>query len=126
MAAKKKTRKRRKLSAAHLKALQAGLKRWKRGAGKSKRARPAKRKASKRKVRVTVAVSNPPKRRRHSSRGSATKTWWMFDTGNGCYVGSGSHAQAKARAQQFANRTGQQGHLVGPFHSREQAKAACG
>lgn len=119
MAAPKK-RKKRKLSAAHLKALQAGLARWKRGAGKktSRKHRPAKRTARRRRTTVTVTVRNPPKR--------PANRWWMFDTGKGCYVGAGTHDQAKKRAQAFANRTGTAGHLIGPFATRDAAKTACG
>ena len=119
MAAKKKRKTKRKLSAAHLKALQAGLKRYKRGlATKAKKPRTArKRKAvRKRKTRVVVTVSNPTQwwRLKYRLRGRAL-----------CAIGKGSHESARRRAQAFAEREGVRIQLCGPYPNRNAAVAAC-
>jgi hypothetical protein len=122
MAAKKK----RKISAAHLRALQAGRKRYLAGKGKAKRARKVRtprvarkrktHKARKRSTRVTVTVRNPTQ-------------WWKFSYRRGgrsyCAIGQGSRDAARARAQAFADKTGSRGNFCGPYSSRSAAVAAC-
>jgi hypothetical protein len=124
MAAKKKRKTKRKLSAAHLKALQAGLKRYKRAKAakatskrpKAKRAAPKRRTVRKRKTRVVVTVSNPTQwwRLKYRLRGRAL-----------CAIGKGSHESARKRAQAFADREGVKIQLCGPYPNREAAVAAC-
>lgn len=109
-------RKKRKITKAHLRALQAGRKRYQREqkqAKNPKRKRTAKRTAKKSK-------SNPI--RKHPRK----QGWWLFRSRNGdCRLGYGTHAAALRQGQRISDRTQQELDMTGPFKTRQDASRLC-
>lgn len=111
MAAKK-----RKLSKAHLAALQKGLAKWKRKTGK----------ANPRRKRAAAPIRKRRNVTKRRAKRHVTKGWWLMRSANGqCRIGFGTHAEAKAKAQAISDRTHMPLDMVGPFATRDRAKSAC-
>jgi hypothetical protein len=117
-------RKKRKITKAHLRALQAGRKKYQK-ALKAKSNPIRRRKTAKRKVSTIVRKI---KRRVARSRPNPSR-WWRLRYKRGhktyCAIGKGSHDSARKRAQAFADREGVKVSLCGPYPDKATARAAC-
>jgi hypothetical protein len=125
----------RKITKAHMRALQAGRKRYQK-AQKAK-TNPKKRRAAKRSNGLFTKPPRiwhktvKPKRRRNTPGGSSLlhrtgRAWWIFDKGNQhCQYGEGSKADALKKAKQLANKIGRPVGVWGPYESHGDAYDGC-
>jgi hypothetical protein len=131
-------RKKRKITAAHLRALQAGRKRYQ----KEQRAKNPKRKRKAGKARNPKWKINAPRatrglglpknwvakvRPKHRNPPDSERVaWWVFDKGNQhCQYGQGRPEDALKKAKRIANRIGRKVSVWGPYESRMAAYDAC-
>lgn len=126
----------RKITKAHLRALQAGRKRYQKEQKAAKN--PKKRKAAKRSNGLFTKPPRmwhktvKPKRRRNSLTSQAAslskegRAWWIFDKGGQhCQYGQGSKAEALRKGKQIANKIGKPVGVWGPYPSYAHAYDGC-
>lgn len=146
-------KRKRKLSAAHLAALRAGLARYRKRKASGNKTTTRRRKARKRPVTRTTTTTtttvrnpwkkhrspyggtppvyeravHPRKRRRRLNPPPANKrVWWIFDKGNQhCQYGQGTRAEALKKARQIANKIGRKVGVWGPYESYAAAYDGC-